>query len=91
MASLELKDITNLPPNLPFSFIPQAEQGPRLPSALPLQQHNPSIQNLMGKPMHPFALKQQRLRALSGNDSGCDLMDDSLTDMQWLQRMDAGR
>ena len=24
------------------------------------------------------------------DDSGCDLMDDSLTDMQWLQRMDAG-
>ena len=27
---------------------------------------------------------------LSDDDSGYDLMDDSLTDMQWLQRMDAG-
>ena len=28
---------------------------------------------------------------LSMNDSGLDMrMDDSLTDMQWLQRMDAG-
>ena len=27
---------------------------------------------------------------LSEDDSGYDLMDDSLTDMQWLQRMDAG-
>lgn len=27
---------------------------------------------------------------LSGNDSGFDLMDDSLTDIRWLQRMDAG-
>ncbi len=24
------------------------------------------------------------------DDSGCELMDDSLTDMRWLQRMDAG-
>ena len=27
---------------------------------------------------------------VQSDDSGCDLMDDSLTDMQWLQRMDAG-
>ena len=26
----------------------------------------------------------------SDEDSGFDIMDDSLTDMQWLQRMDAG-
>ena len=33
---------------------------------------------------------QQRVAAFAGNDSGYDLMDDSLTDMRWLQRMDAG-
>ena len=27
---------------------------------------------------------------LSDDDSGFEFMDDSLTDMQWLQRMDAG-
>ncbi len=27
----------------------------------------------------------------SGLDFGCEAMDDSLTDMQWLQKMDAGK
>ena len=31
-----------------------------------------------------------RHQSTLSDDSGCDLMDDSLTDMQWLQRMDAG-
>lgn len=33
---------------------------------------------------------QEQEQVLSHDDSGFDLMDDSLTDMQWLQRMDAG-
>ena len=34
---------------------------------------------------------RQATQILSDNDSGCDMMDDSLTDMQWLQKMDASK
>jgi hypothetical protein len=90
MAALELKDITNLPSSLPISQIPQTQSDNRLshvPQTLDnrLQPH-PAFQ----KDMQQLCL-QQRVAALAGNDSGYNLMDDSLTDMKWLQRMDAGK
>lgn len=77
MAALELKDITNLPSSLPISLIPQGQPRPS--------------KNSIGYGLHRHFPQQRRVSALSGNDSGCDLMDDSLTDMQWLQKMDAGK
>ena len=75
--ALRLKDITNLHSNLPISQIPQ--QQPVVSKQLPPLFHH-----------ERQSLQQRRVSVLSGNDSGLDLMDDSLTDMQWLQRMDAG-
>lgn len=46
------------------------------PQYVQTQQHQPYQQQSGGR--------------LSDDDSGYDMMDDSLTDMQWLQRMDAG-
>ena len=43
-------------------------------------------QNMAGSEGVEFHKKHRSLQ----EDSGCELMDDSLTDMQWLQRMDAG-
>lgn len=92
--TLQLKDITNLPSNLPISLIPQQQQSgltqvkKQCPLDHPQQQQLPACQNsskgFEGKP------KQWRVSLLSGNDSGYE-MDDSLTDMQWLQKMDAGK
>lgn len=94
MAALELKDITNLPSSLPISQIPQSQSTNRLshvkqtlPSCRPRLQPHPAFEK--DNAVHHPNL-QQRMAALAGNDSGYDLMDDSLTDMRWLQRMDAG-
>lgn len=91
MATLELKDITNLPSSLPISLIPQGQSAAshaKLKHYGPLSHQGPQLQNLE---KHRLPLPQQRrVSALSCDDPGCDLMDDSLTDMQWLQRMDAG-
>ena len=38
----------------------------------------------------PVVCQQLGHLSSSDDDSGFDIMDDSLTDMQWLQRMDAG-
>lgn len=90
--ALKLKDISNLPPNLPVSQIPQ-----QVSSSSSISIHSGihdqwarghSFPPTMKQPIfHP---QQQRMFCLSENDSGYEVMDDSLTDMQWLQRMDAG-
>lgn len=89
MATLELKDITNLPSSLPISQIPQTQCENRLCHATQTLPHRLQPHPAFEKDMRPPNL-QQRMAALVGNDSGYDLMDDSLTDMRWLQRMDAG-
>lgn len=92
MAALELKDITNLPSSLPISQIPQTQADNRLchsQQPMPNFQHRLQPHPAFQKDMKHLSL-QQRVAAFAGNDSGYDLMDDSLTDMRWLQRMDAG-
>ena len=94
---MELKDITNL--NLPttsgsFSLIPQpqSEGGVYVKHAMSMSRYGLQQQlALQNSGKHIDVSQQQQLR-LPMNDSGCcELMDDSLTDMQWLQRMDAGK
>lgn len=38
-----------------------------------------------------MAQAEQAVQLLANNDSGCDIMDDSLTDIQWLQKMDSSK
>ncbi len=98
MSALELKDITNLPTSLPFSLIPQPQSGAGgeayMKHAMSMNRHGLQQQLAMrNSGMHLEMSQQQHYqqRRMSINDSGCcELMDDSLTDMQWLQRMDAG-
>lgn len=91
MSALELKDITNLPTSLPYSVIPQPQsEGGGYNHAMAMSSHGLQQQLAMNGGTHMDVSHQQR-RMMSFNDSGCcELMDDSLTDMQWLQRMDAG-
>lgn len=87
--ALKLRDISNLPLNLPVSQIPQ--QVSSCSSFMSLDQwtqQRSSFQVAVKRPV--FNLQQRRVAALLQDDSGCGVMDDSLTDMQWLQRMDAG-
>ena len=53
-----------------------------------LQKSMDSFEEMTEPPSLPHGGKS-RLSSHS-DDSGCDLMDDSLTDMQWLPGMDAG-
>ena len=95
MSALELKDITNLPTSLPFSVIPQPQSGGGTYINHAMAMNCPGLQQQLavrhsGK--HLEMPHQQQPRMMAINDSGCcELMDDSLTDMQWLQRMDAGK
>ena len=95
MSGLQLADITNLPSSLPISQIPQTQSDGRCSG----QHHAKQTLHHRLQP-HPALQKeaeqlrapqQRRVSALCGNDSGYDIMDDSLTDMRWLQRMDAGK
>ena len=94
MSTLELKDITNLPTSLPFSVIPQPQPGggAYTKHAMPMNCHGLQQQLALRNSGKHMEMSHQQQRMLSINDSGCcELMDDSLTDMQWLQRMDAGK
>lgn len=87
--ALRLKDISNLPPNLPVSQIPQ--QVSTSPCFTKLcqdhwAQQRTSLEAANQPEFHP---QQQRDAVFSQDGLACDV-DDSLTDMQWLQRMDAG-
>jgi len=87
--ALKLKDISNLPPNLPVSQIPQ--QVSSVTNGMVQSQWGLGNSSGMPTMKQPTYYPQQRVYALSAdNDSGFEVMDDSLTDMQWLQRMDAG-
>ena len=55
----------------------------------PQMQSQQQQQHLV-EPYQQTEQTQQPEQVLRHDDSGFDLMDDSLTDMQWLQRMDAG-
>ena len=90
MSSLELKDITNLPSSLPYSLIPQGQTGEGVYVQHAMSMNRQGLQEQLAL-RNSGEVSQQQQR-LSINDSGCcELMDDSLTDMQWLQRMDAGK
>ena len=57
------------------------------PEVLCKAEQNQPQQTLLGQ----YHCQQEQENILTNNDdSGFDLMDDSLTDMQWLQRMDGG-
>ncbi len=87
--ALKLKDISNLPPNLPVSQIPQQVSGRSSISGHGIH-HNQWTHGQSS--FHP-TLKQPVFhphQRVFQNESGFEVMDDSLTDMQWLQRMDAG-
>ena len=92
--ALKLKDISNLPPNLPISHIPQQVSSVTNDSVQSQWGHGTvsGLPSMKQPTYHPHQHPQQhRVLSLSGdNDSGFEVMDDSLTDMQWLQRMDAG-
>ena len=93
MSALELKDITNLPTSLPYSVIPQPQstEGPYIQNAMAMNRHGLQQQLALRNSRKHLDLHQKHPQRLGINDSGCcELMDDSLTDMQWLQRMDAG-
>ena len=62
-----------------------------------LNQQSHQVHCLVGQnqpkeaPLGQYHCEQEQENVLTNcDDSGFDLMDDSLTDMQWLQRMDAG-
>ena len=62
--------------------------------AQPAQNQQPEV-HCQAEPNQPllgqYHCQQEQENVLTNHDdSGFDLMDDSLTDMQWLQRMDAG-
>ena len=92
MSALELKDITNLPTSLPYSVIPQPQsEGGGYKHGVTMGSHGLQQQLALQSSGKHMDVSHQQRRMMSFNDSGCcELMDDSLTDMQWLQRMDAG-
>ena len=56
--------------------------GVTIPQTNPYQVNRALEVNVVPKNKHSV---------MTNNDSGCGLMDDSLTDMQWLQRMDSSQ
>ena len=91
------QDLTNLPlglslprAKLPVFSYQQEHQKPLMPPQPNTTQHSYLPQTQPFHAMHGQQPQyQQQHYVMSDDDSGCDLMDDSLTDMQWLQRMDA--